>query len=948
VLGSTAPLVKKAVRRWRLSGLVEPEWLQLGRTEDSDLALTAPQVADIERFLVSARLRPFLTIVAVSRLLGDGDRDLVETLRRQFGDEAERWCLDSEETWHRASDAVWSRLVEILGFALPSTERINEIALEIDAHSSFIQSSLSAAREYSLAETCVQRLLALASSLPRVRAALHLASTVSAVEREKSLPPIMSHSDIDNPSDFARLYVQRTLIDAASEAEIPSAAITGAEAPFRLVLLGNPGAGKTTFVRNLAHELSLPEAGETGGQACVIVRCREYRKPGNFRDSICEFITKMLSASGIPEVSLPAFEDALLLGQVVIVFDGLDEVTQTNQRIDLVERIETLTRTFPLASILVTSREVGYPRAPVDDRMYKHVALREFTEPQVREYAEKWFTAQGENELIDPFMRESETVVDLRRSPLLLSLLCVLYRARGSLPRRRLEVYSKCADLLFHTWDSHRQIEQPEELPRYGDRLMQEIARWVYDSQAAQEGLPERVLEKIIAGYLADAGVDKTEADRRARDFLEFCAGRAWLLGTFGTTQVGERLFGFTHRTFFEYFTAEALARRSSTVEKVCGFILAAFEKDETSVLPELLIQAYDEKQDQGGPALFKAITARQAPAGLVLRLMNGTLLSRPTRRLGFITIIEGWRADRKSIGREAVDALFTLEPNGFKQFVDEFITQRDGDAYELLSHTWASSYLLHREHNASELVTQTMTDIASDAVASDKEPDWDLAVWNWLVASGALRLPPTHSWLFLAVGSTAGTVPGAVPALLTRRLLGRKDASDEIVISLLGDWLGRLDESNEGIPQSIAAKMFEAADPVIESSPDVEHFQELTSLSTADRLVLLTLVAASLMAAELGRPADAAWLRDATALRHARLSYEDQVPPELGHRVAGQMKSMPNWARHWALGRYSFLGDNPRDLEFRMRSLSLRGSVGHPGVRESRATGWGPRRRRI
>jgi hypothetical protein len=56
--------------------------------------------------------------------------------------------------------------------------------------------------------------------------------------------------------------------------------------------------------------------------------------------------------------------------------------------------------------------------------------------------------------------RPGRGVPDLRANPLLLSLMCILYRGEGSLPRNRAEVYEQCANLLFHRWDARRHIHQ--------------------------------------------------------------------------------------------------------------------------------------------------------------------------------------------------------------------------------------------------------------------------------------------------------------------------------------------------------------------------------------------------------------------------------------------------------------------------------------------------------
>ena len=58
------------------------------------------------------------------------------------------------------------------------------------------------------------------------------------------------------------------------------------------------------------------------------------------------------------------------------------------------------------------------------------------------------------------FLAESASVPDLRFNPLLLSLMCILYRGSGSLPGDRASTYAKCAELLLRKWDEQRDLYQ--------------------------------------------------------------------------------------------------------------------------------------------------------------------------------------------------------------------------------------------------------------------------------------------------------------------------------------------------------------------------------------------------------------------------------------------------------------------------------------------------------
>jgi predicted NACHT family NTPase len=162
-----------------------------------------------------------------------------------------------------------------------------------------------------------------------------------------------------------------------------------------------------------------------------------------------------------------AFEYLLRSGRAFIVFDGLDELLDTSFRQEITNNVEAFCRLYPAAPALVTSREVGYEQAPLDDKMFALFRLAPFNDQQVREYAQKWFDRDDDyireqrRQKAAAFISESSLVQDLRGNPLMLGLMCNLYRVEGYIPKNRPEVYGKCSIMLFERWDKVRDILIP-------------------------------------------------------------------------------------------------------------------------------------------------------------------------------------------------------------------------------------------------------------------------------------------------------------------------------------------------------------------------------------------------------------------------------------------------------------------------------------------------------
>jgi hypothetical protein len=739
--GPTVSATRAALKRLRLWGTYQVEWLDLDASDDG---FTTRDVGDIQAWLASEEMRPILSLLAVTLLAPDlSERaQAIEVIREAFANNAKRWSIDRGTKWAGKVDAVWNAVLGLYVTGSPSIDF--DIQTAAQEFSDFVQSPFGtggSAKTNSV--RYVERLGELAANIDRVATAIDAANQVREAIADTPTPPIITYTETSKPATFSDLYVSRSLIDEEVELEVDSSQLGSLGGPFRVVVQGAPGAGKSTFVRHLRHELAEDEA---AGQPALLLTIRHYVNTARSQTLLDYLLGNARSTLNL-EIKREALRDAMTLGLVVVIFDGLDEITDINLRADMVERIVSFGREYPAISMLVTSRTIGYDRAPLPKKNFATLKLDQYSPTQSEEYVRRWFTFIERPDLIPEFARESHTVADLKANPLLLSLLCVLYRERGSIPRRRRDIYASCADLLFHTWDSHRHIGQPEELHANGDRIMQEIARWVYTSQAAQSGLSERIIQKSIGIYLEDhLGVEEGEARRRAGEFLEFCATRAWLLATVGT-QHGERLFGFTHRTFFEYFAAEAFARQGSDPDRIAQTIVEAHERDATSVLPELLLQAFDDKVDRGAAEVFKLICARMRDEVLILRLMEGVPLPSRIREVGFSRVLEVWR-EEKGISESSFVALLTLNSDARGQFVKQYLQDEARSDYRLLFlSAWVSLDLAGRAHRHETLWREAVTECAERCVGGEvAKPPPVLECWLWLTGYTSLPIFETAS----------------------------------------------------------------------------------------------------------------------------------------------------------------------------------------------------------
>jgi hypothetical protein len=382
----------------------------------------------------------------------------------------------------------------------------------------------------------------------------------------------------------------------------------------RTVVLGDPGGGKSTMSQKICLDLSSADLFTTNGRVTpILVVLRDYgatkeRKSCSIRDFIAEIMNATYQV--VPPVG--ALDFLLLNGRALVIFDGLDELLDSSYRREISGDVESFCNLYPTTSVLVTSRLVGYDEAPLDPVDFDVFKLSEMDYEQVEEYATKWFfldeglSADERSELANKFISESEVVADLRRNPLMLSLMCNIYKGENYIPANRPDVYEKCAVMLFERWDVGRGIKYGLPFKSLLRPTMMHLAFEVYSTPGLQGGVSRSALEQMTTAYLLERRYDDVDDARQAaRDFVEFCTGRAWVFTDVGTTSAGERLYQFTHRTFLEYFTAGYLVRRHPTPDALFAVLEPRVTAAEWDVVAQLAIQMQNSNVESAGELLL-------------------------------------------------------------------------------------------------------------------------------------------------------------------------------------------------------------------------------------------------------------------------------------------------------------------------------------------------------
>jgi hypothetical protein len=502
-------------------------------------------------------------------------------------------------------------------------------------------------------------------------------------------PPSLDASDQVPVDD---IFVEPTF--ASLDSEAPKLQISYAALSDRLdrtVVLGDPGAGKSTYALKLAYDLARERATVPGGHLTpFIVNLKDY---GAEKDKAPLSIVDWIEGTSNSDYQTPpppgAVAHLLAAGRAAVIFDGLDELLDTSHRRVITSDIETFAARFVAAPILVTSRRVGYAQAPLDPRRFSMFRLNELNEKQIERYVKVWFglrvelTRKAQEQMALDFLSDSKgTAEDLRTNTLMLGLLCNLYRGDGYIPRHRPQVYEKCAVMLFERWDKGRRIHVQLEFERHLRPAMQHLAYWIYSNPALRGGVTEKDLVTRATEFLQDRRFDDPDDARaEACRFVEFCSGRAWVFTDTGTTPGGERLYQFTHRTFLEFFAAEHLVRSCRTPDDLARVLRPHIAAGEWDVVAQLAYQLQDDNIDGAADELLSDLLreaegeqgdillnfAARSLAFLVPRRDVCREVTRAVTRRTFEWLLEGSRpGDDSDLPRESHAALTSVDRENF------------------------------------------------------------------------------------------------------------------------------------------------------------------------------------------------------------------------------------------------------------------------------------------
>jgi predicted NACHT family NTPase len=345
----------------------------------------------------------------------------------------------------------------------------------------------------------------------------------------------------------------------------------------KMMILGKPGAGKTTFLKHLAIQCiggafladripmfitlkDFAEAEERTNLLGYIVFVYVDRLVS--MSPVEADLTHNLSSNRFVQAENLPLQTILNAGKALILLDGLDEIREIdNDRV--LRQIKEFSQQFPDNQFVITcriaAREYTFER-------FTEVEIADFDDQQIADFSNKWFHCKNDPIKAERFLqklKEDKPIRELATNPLLLTLLCLVFEDSGSFPSNRVELYEIGLDVLLKKWDVKRNIERDQvykglSLKRKED-LLSQIAYSTF--AAGNYFFKQREVERLIRQYiqnLPNANTDPEVLEVDSAAVLKSIEAHHGLL-----VERARSIYSFSHLTFHEYFTAQKVFANS-------------------------------------------------------------------------------------------------------------------------------------------------------------------------------------------------------------------------------------------------------------------------------------------------------------------------------------------------------------------------------------------------
>jgi hypothetical protein len=366
-----------------------------------------------------------------------------------------------------------------------------------------------------------------------------------------------------------------------------------------LMVLGQPGAGKSTFLKRIGlaalyskknlslHHIKtklpglkntaagisvlLPEKVGTVGTPLLLTEKSSAQLDGFYIHQLMPVLIELKRCNSEhidlvdiiqSELEICGFENAntltqtlLTKGGMLILLDGLDEIPSQYLNRAIIQ-IQDFVNRYRLNRFIISCRTAAYQGG---FNNLTSVEMADFDDEQIQEFINNWFCREQDLDLsvatacwqllnADDYQATKE----LAHTPLLLTFLCLVYDESQVFPKNRAALYKKALDILLYRWAAEKRIQRD---PIYKDltieleeMLLAKIAYQRFNKDLLffdKQSVVQEIREYLAENLNAPKHLDGEHVLREIQVQQGILVGRS------------SDTLSFSHLTLQEYLTAQ-------------------------------------------------------------------------------------------------------------------------------------------------------------------------------------------------------------------------------------------------------------------------------------------------------------------------------------------------------------------------------------------------------